>query len=93
MRRNKRLINLSIFFLQYDVSVRGLPGGGGEYDVVVGFGWSNGVILDFLNRYGDRLKAPDLKRPVNVGSSAVSPVLTTSVTIGGIIVLLASIYG
>lgn len=29
--------------------------GGGEYDVQLGFGWTNGVILDFLNTYGDRL--------------------------------------
>lgn len=35
--------------------MEGLPGGGGEYDVVVGFGWTNGVVLDFLNRFGDRL--------------------------------------
>ena len=26
-------------------------GGGGEYDVQVGFGWSNGVLLDLLRRY------------------------------------------
>ena len=29
----------------------GLPGGGGEYPVQTGFGWSNGVILEFLDRY------------------------------------------
>ena len=26
----------------------GLPGGGGEYDVQEGFGWSNGVAMQFL---------------------------------------------
>lgn len=30
-------------------------GGGGEYEVQVGFGWTNGVVLDLLRRYGDRL--------------------------------------
>ena len=30
--------------------------GGGEYDVQLGFGWTNGIVLDFLNTYGDRLK-------------------------------------
>lgn len=29
--------------------------GGGEYDVQLGFGWTNGVVLDFLNTYGRRL--------------------------------------
>lgn len=27
-------------------------GGGGEYEAQVGFGWSNGVILSMLERYG-----------------------------------------
>jgi len=42
-------------FEKYDVTVIGLPGGGGEYDVQLGFGWTNGVILDFLHIFGDRL--------------------------------------
>ena len=29
----------------------GLPGGGGEYPVQTGFGWSNGVILELLDRW------------------------------------------
>uniref|UniRef100_A0A7E4USK8 Trehalase n=1 Tax=Panagrellus redivivus TaxID=6233 RepID=A0A7E4USK8_PANRE len=28
-------------------------GGGGEYEVQKGFGWTNGVILDLLEKYGD----------------------------------------
>lgn len=35
--------------------------GGGEYDVQLGFGWTNGVILDFLNEYGDRLSYESLR--------------------------------
>jgi len=42
-------------FEKYDVSVVGSQGGGGEYGVVLGFGWSNGVVLDFLKMYGSRL--------------------------------------
>uniref|UniRef100_F7CTA5 Trehalase n=1 Tax=Ornithorhynchus anatinus TaxID=9258 RepID=F7CTA5_ORNAN len=42
-------------FEKYDVSGDGEPGGGGEYDVQVGFGWTNGVALQLLARYGDRL--------------------------------------
>ena len=44
---------------KYDVNIRGKPGHGGEYGVQVGFGWTNGVVLQFLQRYGDRLKAPE----------------------------------
>ncbi|CCD71475.1 Trehalase [Caenorhabditis elegans] len=29
-------------------------GGGGEYEVQTGFGWTNGVILDLLDKYGDQ---------------------------------------
>ncbi|XP_067929762.1 trehalase-like [Watersipora subatra] len=39
-------------FEKYD-AVNGKAGQGGEYEVQVGFGWSNGVILDFLNLYPD----------------------------------------
>jgi len=35
---------------KYDV-VEPAAGGGGEYDVVDGFGWTNGVLLDLLHRY------------------------------------------
>jgi alpha,alpha-trehalase len=37
---------------KYDVSVPGgVIGGGGEYKPQIGFGWSNGVLLDLLNKY------------------------------------------
>lgn len=45
----------SAMFEKYDVTVSGLPGGGGEYDVQLGFGWTNGVVLELLTTYGDRL--------------------------------------
>lgn len=32
----------------------GAPGGGGEYEVVAGFGWTNGVALSLLDTYGFR---------------------------------------
>ncbi|WP_342595729.1 alpha,alpha-trehalase TreA [Salinicola lusitanus] len=35
---------------KYDV-VDPAVGGGGEYDVVDGFGWTNGVLLDLIHRY------------------------------------------
>lgn len=45
-------------FEKYNVSVHATDeaaaGGGGEYDVQTGFGWTNGVILDLLDKYGER---------------------------------------
>ena len=32
-------------------------GGGGEYEVQMGFGWTNGVILDLLDHYGHVLSS------------------------------------
>ncbi|XP_069854120.1 trehalase-like [Dipodomys merriami] len=45
----------SAMYEKYDVSSGGQPGGGGEYEVQEGFGWTNGVALMLLDRYGDRL--------------------------------------
>jgi len=35
----------------------GAPGSGGEYTVVAGFGWTNGIILDLLSEYGNILSS------------------------------------
>jgi hypothetical protein len=35
-----------------------LQGGGGEYEVVIGFGWSNGVALHTAGEYGQYLVSP-----------------------------------
>ncbi|XP_032361857.1 trehalase [Etheostoma spectabile] len=51
-------------FEKYDVNGDGKPGGGGEYQVQLGFGWTNGVALQLLDQYGPRLVS---------GSSRVSP--------------------
>ena len=37
------------------MQVRGVAGRGGEYEVVEGFGWTNGVAIRFLNEYGSML--------------------------------------
>lgn len=46
-------------FEKYDAEIPGQVGGGGEYTVQEGFGWSNGVILEFLAKYGWTLTAVD----------------------------------
>ncbi|XP_058835761.1 trehalase-like [Topomyia yanbarensis] len=42
-------------FEKYNAEELGGHGGGGEYEVQTGFGWSNGVVMDLMNKYGDRL--------------------------------------
>lgn len=46
-------------FEKYDCEVPGRYGGGGEYVVQSGFGWTNGVILEMLNAHGDKLTADE----------------------------------
>ncbi|CAL7933083.1 unnamed protein product [Xylocopa violacea] len=38
-------------FEKYDSVVPGLGGGGGEYTVQTGFGWTNGVVFEFLDAF------------------------------------------
>lgn len=40
---------------KYSAVQPGKSGGGGEYAPQVGFGWSNGVVLDLLKQYGSQL--------------------------------------
>jgi alpha,alpha-trehalase len=42
-------------YSQYDAENPGKYGGGGEYTVQSGFGWTNGVIMELLNTYGSIL--------------------------------------
>jgi alpha,alpha-trehalase len=48
-------------FEKYVATDFGASGSGGEYEVQKGFGWSNGAVLDLLDRYGPSLTAPGLK--------------------------------
>lgn len=43
-------------FEKYTCSNPGEHGIGGEYDVQTGFGWTNGYVLELLQRYGDELE-------------------------------------
>lgn len=36
---------------KYNATLLGVGGSGGEYDVQIGFGWSNGVALYYLDYY------------------------------------------
>ncbi|XP_037717006.1 trehalase isoform X2 [Drosophila subpulchrella] len=37
---------------KYNADQFGVGGGGGEYEVQTGFGWSNGVIIEWLSKHG-----------------------------------------
>ncbi|XP_051173858.1 trehalase isoform X1 [Leptopilina boulardi] len=60
VRSNYKAFNeTNVMFEKYDATVSGGYGGGGEYEVQFGFGWSNGIIMDLINKYGNQLTAED----------------------------------
>ena len=46
-------------FEKYSDEAINARGGGGEYVVVEGFGWSNGVLIWAVDEFGQRLRTPD----------------------------------
>jgi alpha,alpha-trehalase len=48
----------SLFF-KYDATFPGGHGTGGEYVNQIGFGWTNGVIMELLDKYGQLLTVED----------------------------------
>ncbi|KAJ9075331.1 hypothetical protein DSO57_1037158 [Entomophthora muscae] len=44
---------------KYNVMVMGGAGGGGEYKIQTGFGWSNGVLIHLLAKFGQGFHAPE----------------------------------
>lgn len=65
-------------FEKYDVEVPGRFGGGGEYTVQSGFGWSNGVVLELLAKYGRTLTAADSLSQEDSDSSKENDSLVTN---------------
>ncbi|MCL4117246.1 UNVERIFIED_CONTAM: hypothetical protein GTU68_009957 [Idotea baltica] len=51
---------------KYDVTKIGVPGGGGEYLVQEGFGWTNGVAMKFLTLYGHKIRTSNAYDPAPV---------------------------
>lgn len=44
-----------VMFEKFNMTDPDAAGGGGEYEVVVGFGWTNGVVLYLAGEYGQYL--------------------------------------
>lgn len=51
--------DVGIMFEKYADNATNVAGGGGEYEVVEGFGWTNGVLLWTADTFGSELKRPD----------------------------------
>ncbi|KAG6446640.1 trehalase isoform X1 [Manduca sexta] len=71
---------------KYDATIFGGLGGGGEYVVQTGFGWSNGVIMAFLNKYGDEMCAADA-----FGAAESGAVVGAAVGAGGVATALLAV--
>lgn len=50
---------VGIMFEKYSDAEINAVGGGGEYEVVEGFGWSNGVLIWAADVFGQQLQTPD----------------------------------
>ncbi|KAI1415724.1 glycoside hydrolase family 37 protein [Hypoxylon sp. FL1857] len=48
-----------IMFEKYADNSTNVAGGGGEYEVVEGFGWTNGVLIWAVDTFGNKLERPD----------------------------------
>ncbi|RZC35606.1 trehalase [Asbolus verrucosus] len=48
------------FFEKYNAQLHGMYGGGGEYEVQTGFGWTNGVLLELIDHFFVKKKQEDL---------------------------------
>lgn len=51
--------DVGIMFEKYSDNATNEAGSGGEYEVVEGFGWSNGVLIWTVNEFGNNLTRPD----------------------------------
>ncbi|XP_063236307.1 trehalase-like [Bacillus rossius redtenbacheri] len=58
---------------KYDARVMGMPGRGGEYENQIGFGWTNGVALDFLHQFGNELVSPTIREAMGAKEERVEP--------------------
>ncbi|XP_023702103.1 trehalase [Cryptotermes secundus] len=59
---HKGYLDAKEMFEKYDAEYPGKYGGGGEYTVQSGFGWTNGVIMELLNTYGLNLTSAKNRR-------------------------------
>lgn len=51
--------DVGVMFEKYNDNSTNVAAGGGEYEVVEGFGWTNGVLIWAVDTFRNRLKRPD----------------------------------
>jgi alpha,alpha-trehalase len=68
---------VGIMFEKYADNATNLAGSGGEYEVVEGFGWTNGVLIWVADTFGAKLKRPDCG---NITAAHIDPPAKRSVT-------------
>lgn len=51
--------DVGVMFEKYGDNATNAVGSGGEYEVVEGFGWTNGVLIWTVDTFGARLRRPD----------------------------------
>ncbi|KAH7724867.1 alpha,alpha-trehalase [Aphelenchoides avenae] len=59
-------------------------GGGGEYEVQKGFGWTNGVILDLLDKYGEKLSSSANRLPTFPASLLLPLIIVTNLGLSSV---------
>ncbi|KAI4474389.1 hypothetical protein M0802_015628 [Mischocyttarus mexicanus] len=95
VRSNYKAFNETThMFEKYDATVSGGHGGGGEYEVQLGFGWSNGLAMILLDKYGHRFVAEDKFTVDNVVYNAAQQqvvVSTAGQVMTGILALIISL--
>lgn len=63
-----------LMFEKYSDESLNQAGSGGEYEVVVGFGWSNGVLIWVADTFRDKLQTPPCAGPnASFGDTSPSP--------------------
>lgn len=65
-----------IMFEKYGDNATNVAGSGGEYEVVEGFGWTNGVLIWAVDTFGNKLKRPDCG---NITAAHVEPASKRSI--------------
>lgn len=66
-------LSFSRFSFQYSAEELGGYGSGGEYEIQLGFGWSNGVILQFLAENGRDLRSTGSEKHLSCDSGKPIP--------------------
>ncbi|XP_076802688.1 trehalase-like isoform X2 [Clavelina lepadiformis] len=87
---HKAYVETNAMFEKYDVTRSdGVPGSGGEYDVQIGFGWTNGVVLSFLHQYGSRITVGPTALPGNpeTTTGAAATIFSPSFSLQGMLFL------